>query len=139
MVRAANEKSRTYYIGWTLWVMCAIWLVANDFGVVAFTATLLLCIWMFGLRDKFASEEAPSAYSVYNRGGRAILGGFTGKQFERQLRGGMVVDDDETTGEGAPLLSTSRASTERTGQADRLRRRREAAAAAERRMRQSKE
>lgn len=142
MVRAATEKSHTYYIGCIAWIACAIWLMAKDFGVIAFTATILLCIWTFGLRDKFESEDAPSAYSVYNRGGRAVVGSFTGKQLDRQLRGGMAVDsdDDEPTGEGGPLASTRRAPTkEHTSENDRLRRRSDAAAAAERRMRQSQE
>jgi hypothetical protein len=88
MVRAANERSRAFYTGCFLWTIVAILLTFSGFGVVGFCGSVLLVIWFFGLREKFSNEETASAYSVFNRDGRAIAGSFTSSHLERQLRGG---------------------------------------------------
>ena len=62
-------------------------LVQLDLGVLAFVGSILMAIWMFGLREKFESEETASAYSAFNEDGQAITGSFTTAQLEGQLRG----------------------------------------------------
>lgn len=96
---------------------------------------------MFGLRDKFSTETTASAYSVFNEGGRSIVGGLTKNQLERQLRGslGTVDPDDAATGPIAKRLSSiecpnkSRSIQSYLSDAEREKRRKAAAGAAERR------
>jgi hypothetical protein len=140
MVRAANERSTIFYVGCITWMVCSILLTVWGFGVVAFCGSILLAIWAFGLRDKFSNEETASAYSVFNKDGQAIVGGFTAGQFDRQLRGGFATrsttsndgNDDPVKGSVATAeVSTAAAKT--TDANERLRRRTAAAAAAEKR------
>jgi|ERR1740136_227821 len=88
MVRAANERTPMFYASCTAWIISTILLVWLDLGVIAFCGSIFIAIWVFGLRDKFSNEETASAYSVFNTDGRAIVGGFTASQLDRQLRGG---------------------------------------------------
>jgi hypothetical protein len=121
--------------------------VYNDFGVLAFCGSVMLSIWTFGLREKFSGEETGSAYSVFNKNGKAIVGGFTASQFDRQMRGGFGSSsiDDEQDSSSNPLkgsvtqsanTGSSRKSDVAVVQSDeeRLRRRKALAAAAERRL-----
>ena len=142
MVRAANERSPRFYLGCILWAVVSVLLIAWDFGVFAFVGSILLAIWVFGLREKFSDEETASAYSVFNRDGKAIVGGFTAAQFDRQMRGGIGNGvDDPVKGEIATAasdngMSRREGSTRVLTDDERLRRRKAAAAAAERRFQQ---
>lgn len=137
MVRVANERTRGFYLGCFVWILLAGWLTVLDLGVIAFVVSVLLAIWVFGFRDKFSSETTASAYSVFNPGGKAILGD-GGKQLDRQLRGGGFAtttdDEDDDSREAAPLLKTTTAPRQSIGSDEKLRRRSAAAAAAERRL-----
>ena len=141
MVRPANAKSRQFYANVALWATVTYWLVKNDLGSIAFVATCLLALWTFGLREKFDGEENMSAYSVFNRGGRAIMGGFTGEQFDQQMRGGVATGYKTSASRNnvgdAPLVSTAdQKPPKELDEKDKLKRRSAAAAAAERRMQQ---
>jgi hypothetical protein len=138
MVRAANERSTLFYVGGMAWVICSILLTVWGFGVVAFCGSILLAIWWFGFREKFSNEETASAYSVFNKDGQAIVGGFTASQFDRQLRGGFAPRDDaDNPVKGsiatAAEVSTTAAAVKTTDANERLRRRTAAAVAAEKR------
>ena len=148
MVRAANERSRSFYVGCVIWCSCCFWLIKNDLGPIAFVGTVFLSIYAFGLREKFDSEETSSAYSVFNKGGKAIAGGFTGDQLERQLRGGIAHEINSmdkpyrASGDSdSPLVTTSDKSTSKKtlSEKDKLKRRSAAAEAAERRFREQKQ
>ena len=136
MVRAANERTNGFYIGCIVWAVCAVLLIVYDFGVIAFVGSILLAIWVFGLREKFAGEQTASAYSVFNKDGKAIVGGFTASQLDRQLRGtprsGNL--DDPVRGDVAKA-DTAEVSTKSMNldEKERLKRRAAAAAAAEKR------
>jgi hypothetical protein len=140
MVLAANHRSPIFYAGTLVWLGVCIVLIYHDFGVLAFCGSVMFAIWSFGLRDKFSGEETGSAYSVFNKDGKAIVGGFTASQFERQMRGGIGRDEDNSsnpvkgsvTVASATLVSTSGAQSKD----ERLRRRKAAAEAAERRLQQ---
>jgi len=108
-------------------------LIKYDLGVIAFVVSVLLAIWVFGLRDKFDSETTASAYSVFNKDGQAITGGFTTAQLERQLRGGFGRDDATKGSNDVPTLSSKQkapATENVVSDDEKLRRRRAAAAAA---------
>lgn len=141
MVRAANERTPLFYVGCVGWIaICAILLVL-DLGVLAFCGSVFLAIWVFGLREKFSNETTASAYSVFNKDQKAIVGGFTASQFERQMRGhGNHPDGDN------PVRGTVASIAEVTSSDDsvklkgdeRLRQRKAAAAAAEKRYQQQR-
>ena len=81
-----------------------------ELGVLAFVMVVFVGIWGFGLRDKFSTESTASAYSVFNKDGRPIVGGFTASQFENQLRGPIATkmrdaDNDPLKGPIAVLRS----------------------------------
>ena len=140
MVRALNERSPRFYVGCILWALVCVLLITLDFGVLAFSGSIVLAIWVFGLREKFSSEETASAYSVFNRDGKAIAGGFTAAQFDRQMRGGIANGaEDAVKGE---IATAARGTLSGEGSSpvlpddERLRRRKAAAAAAERRFQQ---
>jgi hypothetical protein len=140
MVRAANERSTLFYVGCMAWMVCSILLTVWGFGVIAFCGSILLAIWTFGLRDKFSNEETASAYSVFNKDGQAIVGGFTAGQLDRQLRGGFARStinadgDNPVKGSVATAeVSTTVPAAKTTDANERLRRRTAAAAAAEKR------
>jgi len=88
MVRSANEKSTSFYVLIFMLLIIGILLIYHDFGVIAFVMFVFVGIFGFGLREKFSNETTASAYSVFNKNGRPIVGGFTASQFENQLRGG---------------------------------------------------
>lgn len=136
MVRAAHERSNTFYIGWALWIITSLWLIQNDLGVVAFVGSCLGAIWFFGLRDdKFDSEQTASAYNVFNKNGQAIAGSYTADQLESQLRGrpkeslltGKPVAEHNVPSSKQPIVPAM-------SKDEKLKRRRAAAAAAERRV-----
>lgn len=144
MVRAANERSQVFYAGTTTWVVMCIVLVYSDLGILAFCGTVILGIWIFGLREKFSGEETGSAYSVFNRDGKAIVGGFTASQFDRQLRGGFGRNDDDSSSNPvkgsvtkAAYSGSTTSFTPPSSEEERLRRRKLSAAAAERRFQQT--
>jgi hypothetical protein len=72
MVLAANERTNRFYILAFLWSIVSVLLAKN-----AFVASVLLLIYVFGLREKFDSETTASAYSVFNDDSQGITGGFT--------------------------------------------------------------
>jgi hypothetical protein len=147
MVRASNERSTGFYVGCAVWTVICVFLIKHDFGVIAFCGSIILAIWVFGLREKFSNEETASAYSVFNRDGKAIVGGLTATQFDRQMRGGGLrrnnndASDDPIRGDVAVAVSASSRGTETQPASgdERLRRRKAAAAAAERRFQQHAE
>lgn len=142
MVRSATERSNSFYVGAIAWIVACAWLISNDLGSLAFVASALLAIWCFGLRDKFQGEQGDSAYNVFNKGGRAILGGFTGEQLDQQMRGGMTYNSNNKpkADSDAPLTTATTAASGSTNisENEKLKRRSAAAAAAERRFQQQK-
>lgn len=149
MVRTANEKTPTFYAGCMAWCIASAILIRNDLGVIAFVGSILGVIWVFGLRDKFKSEteNSNSAYSVFNRGGKAILGGLTGEQVDQQMRGGFATNSSSSGKmqnsklDDAPLTTTESKSTKSGNitQQEKLKRRSAAAAAAERRVQEQQQ
>ena len=146
MVRAANERSTAFYVFGVVWLVTVVWLVSNDLSVLAVVGSAALALWHFGLRDKFSSEsdDDNSAYSVFNKGGRSILGGFTGEQLEGQLRGGTnssnsASNSHDKVDDSQPLVTLSSSTPRKMSEKDKLRQRSAAAAAAERRMQQQQE
>lgn len=142
MVRAANEKSNVFYIGLSACLAFAALLVYHDLGVIAFVMLVFVAIFGFGLRDKFSNETTASAYSVFNKDGKAIVGGFTASQFENQLRGPAMSranPNDPLKGNIAEALQNKSAGSTSLSDNERAARRRAAAEAAERRLKSSKE
>jgi len=142
MVRAANEKSTSFYIGLFISFVIGAVLTYYDFGVIAFVMLVFVGIWGFGLRDKFSNETTASAYSVFNKDGRAIVGGFTAGQFENQLRGPLARNTSYNDPVRGPIAeSKQETQTGRTSvsDAERVSRRKAAAEAAERRLRNKEE
>lgn len=142
MVRASNERSKTFMAGCAIWVVFCIFLVVSDFGVAAVFGSVLLSIYVFGLRDKFSNEQTASAYSVFNRDGKGIVGGFTATQLDNQLRGSMNVSDssnDPIRGEVAVARGERNVPNPGVSNEARLQRRKAAAAAAERRLQSTKD
>ena len=133
MVRAANERTNRFYVLSFLWSVIAVILVKNDFGVIAFVVSVLLLIYVFGLREKFDSETTASAYSVFNEDSQGITGGFTATQLEQQLRGGLRKSDADNS-RIPTLASPSHKPSYVVETKEKLRRREAAAAAAERRL-----
>ena len=144
MVRAANEKSTWFYIGLAICFVIGALSIYHDLGVIAFVLLVFVGIFGFGLRDKFSNESTASAYSVFNKDGRAIVGGFTASQFENQLRGPVVAkmtgtdtsNDDPLKGpiaESRQEKSTKGNDNGTLSDVERTARRRAAAEAAERR------
>lgn len=87
MVRGSHEWSPLFKSTLVITVTVGIVLIYFDLGVLAFFLFVMMSIFGFGLRDKFSTETTASAYSVFNKDGRAIVGGLTADQFDRQLRG----------------------------------------------------
>jgi len=139
MVRAANERSLLFYAGCSAWLATMVVLIRIDLGVIAFVASIFAAIWIFGLREKWDGEV--SAYSVFNRDGRGIAGGFTAQQLDRQLRGGIAPADDTAEDASIPTAgsSTRRQDVKEVSLDEKEKRRRAAAAAAERRFAATKE
>lgn len=137
MVHAANEKSPSFYIGLATCSIIASLLIYHDLGVIAFVLLVFLAIWTFGFRDKFTNETTASAYSVFNKDGRAIVGGFTASQFENQLRGRPKNQNDDPV--NGPIAESQQEkggkgnSGTALSDAERTKKRRAAAEAAERR------
>ena len=142
MVVAANHRSPIFYAGSLVWLGVCVVLIYHDFGVLAFCGSVMIAIWTFGLREKFSGEETGSAYSVFNKDGKAIVGGFTASQFDRQMRGGIGRDEDHSANPvrgSVTVAAANLGSTTKYGahsEEERLRRRKAAAAAAERRLQQ---
>jgi hypothetical protein len=138
MVRSPNERSRGFHVTIALCFLAAVLLIYNDLGVVAFVLVVFVAIFGFGLRDKFSTEETASAYSVFNKEGRSIVGGFTASQFERQMRGPLAGGDDSDNPLKGPVAEHNVISKSRVGEQlseqERVRRRRAAAEAAQHRV-----
>jgi len=140
MVRAANERSNAFRLSIAISIVLGIFLVYSGFGVLAFVLAVFVAIFGFGLRDKFSNETTASAYSVFNRDGRAIVGGFTAGQFEQQLRGatlnnGMQNSNDDPVKGSIAQARVVKSSATKLTEEERKIRRRDAAVAAERRLR----
>lgn len=135
MVRSPTDKNSTFYIGAAVWTLLCAWLIQNELAVIAVLGSAFLGLYVFGLRDKFASETTPSAYSVFNEDGRAIAGGLTGEQVDQQLRGG-VANDSSNSGRSYSKSKSKQSSSPlvvNLSPDQRLKRRQAAAKAAERR------
>ncbi len=140
MVRVSNEKSNLFYVGLAACLAFAALLVYHDLGVIAFVMLVFVAIWGFGLRDKFSNETTASAYSVFNKDGKGIVGGFTASQFENQLRGQSRANpNDPLKGNVAEALQNKSVGSTSLSDNERVARRRVAAEAAERRLKSSKE
>lgn len=146
MVRAANERSNAFYAGIFVWLVTCAWCARQGLGILAVVGSALLALWVFGLRDKFDSESSPSAYSVLNKGGQAILGGYTGEQLDAQLRGrssgqtSLDSNKKKSDKDDAPLVTTAtRQKPAPLNVNEKVKRRSAAAAAAERRLRRQQE
>ena len=140
MVRAANEKSTIFYFGIAICLVVGALLIYYDLGVIAFVMMVFVGIFGFGLRDKFSNETTGSAYGVFNKDGRAIVGGFTASQFENQLRGARNSNhNDPVNGPIAESRQEKAGGRTSLSDAERTARRRAAAEAAERRLGASKE
>lgn len=120
--------------------MVGVILIYHDLGVLSLFLFVMVAIWGFGLRDKFTNETTASAYSVFNKGGKAIVGGLTAGQFERQMRGSMPGEaraDDPVHGPVAEAKQPQDSSTAKDSRSlstsEREKRRRATLAAAERR------
>ena len=141
MVRAANERSNSFRLGIATCIGLGIFLIYSGFGVLAFALAIFVGIFGFGLRDKFSNETTASAYSVFNQDGRAIVGGFTAGQFEKQLRGvgggTLGNNDDPAKGSIAKARMAASSKSIKLTEEERMIRRRDAAAAAERRLLQA--
>ena len=133
MVRSPTDKSSTFYIGAAVWTSLFAWLIQNELAVIAVLGSAFLGVFVFGLRDKFASETTPSAYSVFNEDGRAIAGGLTGEQVDQQLRGGVANDSSNSGRSYSKSKQSSSPSVVNLSPDQRLKRRQAAAKAAERR------
>ena len=140
MVRSAKEWSPRFKITVAATILLGIVLIYLDLGVLAFFLFFLASIFGFGLRDKFDDETTASAYSVFNKDGRAIVGGFTANQFDRQLRGSMPntgrTADDPLNGPIAEAAGPSNktSSNAKIPATEREKRRKAALEAAERRL-----
>ena len=143
MVRAANEKSTSFYLTLAICFVTGAALIYHDFGVIAFVMLVFVGIFGFGLRDKFSNESTASAYSVFNKDGKGIVGGFTATQFENQLRGPLaskIDKNDPVKGSIAESQQNYDKSTSSTpSDVERTARRKAAAEAAERRFNNQKE
>jgi hypothetical protein len=142
MVRAADQKSALFYCGIAMCFVIGALLTYYDLGVIAFVMLVFVGIWGFGFRDKFSNETTASAYSVFNKDGRAIVGGFSASQFENQLRGTRNLNDHNDPVKG-PIAESSQEKPTVGGSslsdAERIARRRAAAEAAERRLKSKEE
>ena len=63
------------------------------FTTLAFIVVVLVGIFTIGTREKWESENdamggVSSAYSIFNEGGRTMMGSMTAKELDGQLRGG---------------------------------------------------
>lgn len=142
MVKASNERNPIFYLSCMAWAICAILLVWLDLAVIAFCGSIFIAIWFFGLREKFPHEETASAYSVFNTDGKAIVGGFTASQLDRQLRGGGSRSSNADSTSDDPIrgtVATAEIAKNTTNSSshsndERLRRRKAAAVAAEHRI-----
>ena len=147
MVRAAHERSNFFYAGILVWLLICAWCVRQGLDILAVVGSALLALWVFGLRDKFDSESSPSAYSVFNKGGQAIMGGFTGEQLDAQLRGGgshgqtfLDSNKKKSDKDDSPLVTTATSQKPvRINENEKGKRRSAAAAAAEHRLRRQHE
>lgn len=107
MVRSSTDRSTSFYLGLAVWGCIATGLVIVDLGVLAFFGTVVVALWLFGLRDKFDGETTASAYSVFNQGGKSLPGSTTMQDVDRELRGGGVAADhyyDTTAPSGPPEI-----------------------------------
>mmetsp|Transcript_4937 Transcript_4937/g.7140 ORF Transcript_4937/g.7140 Transcript_4937/m.7140 type:complete len:143 (+) Transcript_4937:112-540(+) len=136
MVRSAKQKTLSFYVAFAAWMLFAALLIVWDLGVIAFTLSILLAIWFFGLREKWTTEKTASAYSIFNENGQAIVGGFTAQQFENQMRGGLSAGQNDSSLDSIAAPKNQNSKSERAPATDqeRLKRRKAAAVAAERRL-----
>lgn len=139
MVRSSDEKTFTFYLGLGVCFIACVALIYYDLGSLAFVLAVFYCLWSFGLREKFSNESTASAYSVFNKDGKSIVGGFTANQLERQLRGPLATGNsdpnDPLKGSIAEHAGSSASSSkEQVSEKERLERRRAAAEAAQRRI-----
>lgn len=143
MVRSAHEQTPQFFVGVGLWLAICVALYYHGLGVLAFFLSMFVAMYVFGLRDKFDSEQTASAYSVFNRNGQAIAGSLTATQLDRQLRGGGVsnannedASPSSSSNQGPATLSSTNSQKSPVKKSDNteiLRRRKAAAEAAERR------
>jgi len=136
MVRQEKRQSWHLYLGIVLWGCVCVVATINSFENVAFIFTCFLALYFFGFRNKWP-EDGPSAYSVFNDGGRSIPGTFSAQHLDDQFRGMYGAakfdrfDDDEFASRNVSLAPKQ---AEIVSADEKLRRREVAAAAAERRI-----
>lgn len=95
MVRSAYERPSSFWIGFLIWAICSVILVYIELGILAFVGSVILGVWVFGMRDKFEGETTASAYSVFNKGGKSLPGSLTVHDIDQQLRSGGIVSGQE--------------------------------------------
>lgn len=132
MVRQGGERSQWFYAGAAAWGASCVVMAVTGFGAIAFMLSIFLCVYTFGFREKY-EDDSPSAYSVFNEGGRSIPGTFrvVGAGFSQLA----TAEVDELGRAGFAEGAAPKDATPRANLTDdeRLRRREAAAAAAERR------
>lgn len=132
MVKQERQRSWLLFVGIILWALVCVVATMNSFENVAFICSCFLALYFFGFRDKWP-EDGPSAYSVFNDGGRSIPGTFTAQHLDDQFRGiyGSSKEDEQFASQTVSLASKR---SEIISADEKLRRRQIAAAAAERRL-----
>ena len=71
----------------TIWLVLWIGFVLIEFGIVFLTLSLI-CLLYANTRTGPKTDNAPSAYSVFNENCERIAGTFTAEQFDNHLRRG---------------------------------------------------
>ena len=122
-----------------LWLILCACLTSIGLHQLAFILSILIAMFAFGFKERWASDRTASAYSVFNEGGSEILGTFNATKFDRQMRGvyGGALDHDGDSGASSvanPTHKASRGAVEKIDADERIRRRQNAAAAAEKRL-----
>ena len=150
MVRAANERSPWLYPACALWASLCVYLSLKGLGTPAFVASVFMALYFFGFDKRWQGEDSLSAYSVFNEGGKELIGTFNTQEIERQVRGShgvAALQADRVEREGGGRISSKRPLTSRDSPSsthvrqtvklsedERVKRRVAAAEAAERRM-----
>mmetsp|Transcript_20264 Transcript_20264/g.37825 ORF Transcript_20264/g.37825 Transcript_20264/m.37825 type:complete len:146 (-) Transcript_20264:45-482(-) len=55
-------------------------------AMIVFIMALFYFLFTYGFRDKWSSEQTPSAYSVFNKNHREIAGTLSARKIDAQLR-----------------------------------------------------
>ena len=89
MVRSAHEWSGRAKVLGAVWCVVAAALFHAEFLGPYLICSAIGAMFLLGTRERW-QHEGPSAYSVFNKGGKGITGAFTAEQFDAQLRTGNI-------------------------------------------------